>query len=347
MLVVSSLFTYFSVSAFASGDTTSENLVDNNLTNWGQFGLNTANIRYLGNTVNYLEASGSSHPIFIFDLTEYLKIGESYRLTFRLPTTDGVNNVALNTASLLWFISDGDETPTINAETRKLVEVNKNNKSKYLGKETTYEFTYTEGYKNSFLYLTIEPNDENTSYSYLQMYISNIKLERVQSEEEGLLNSIIEWLRQIKDNLTNGFENLKNGLIELKNNIVELPGRIVNGIKNLFVPSSNYFELKMDDIQIALEENLGAVYQVSNLLDEFFTNFNADSTQNVIEVPVLSVDLLGYPFTIGGWSVPLVPDSRLQFLADACKFIIGVLTTFAFLYGLRKKYDEIVGGGED
>ena len=58
------LFGSFSVSAYASEDT---NLIDSNMSNWGQFGANQATIRFLGNETNYIEASGSSHPILIYD----------------------------------------------------------------------------------------------------------------------------------------------------------------------------------------------------------------------------------------------------------------------------------------
>lgn len=349
MLVVSSLFTLFSVSVHALDN---ENLIDNNMTSWVDYSdvtevFQPLNITY-NNGYNYITCSGTDRASAVYDLTNLIEVGEKYKFSVGIPTTDGINaNAFQNIEMTFSLVTVDDDFTVIDTVDDISFVINKNNYTSYLGKNFTFEFVLNKAVNRTALAISIVGNGENGYHPYLQMYLVNPTLSRVETKEEGLLNSIIEWLRQIKDNLTNGFENLKNGLIELKNNIVELPGRIVNGIKNLFVPSSDYFDLKMDDINTALEENLGAVYQVSNLLDEFFTNFNADSTQNVIEVPVLSVDLLGYPFTIGGWSVPLVPDSRLQFLADACKFIIGVLTTFAFLYGLRKKYDEIVGGGED
>lgn len=336
------------------------------MSNWVDIGesdpnyFQPANVYDYGNGYNYIEVYSSSKAVLLVDITDFLKIGESYRFSFGLPTTDGVNNSSLTSCNILWGLLDGGGYTDASSLGESVFEItiDNDNKSKFLGKYTSYEFTYTQGYKNTYLALVIEPRENLNAYNYLQLYISDVRLERIESEEEGLLNSIIQWLKDLKEtvlggfsgigqNLSNGFTNLKNGLIELKNNILELPQKIANSLKNLFVPSDNYFVNKMDEMQLELEQNLGAVYQVSNLLDDFFTGFNADVTINVIEVPLLTVDLLGYPFSFGGWNVPIIPDGRLQFLADACKFVIGVLTTFGLLYGLRKKYDEIVGGGDN
>lgn len=348
-MVVSSLFTLFSVSVHALDD---ENLIDSNLSNWVDYGENSslyqqADVSYIGNNTNYITVSGSNKIVVLYDITQFLKIGESYQFSFSLPNTEGLNNNALNSCELSWYLCDGSNTdfPIAGQEVFR-ISIDNANKNNYLGKTTTFEFTYTQGFKNTCLCLSIYPGEGFNSYNYLQLYISNVSLTRIQSEEEGLLNSIIEWLKQIKDNIINGFDNLKQNLIDVKNSIVELPQKIGNALKSLFVPSDDYFNNKINEMQGELEQNLGAVYQVSNILDDFFTNFNADEIKDFIEVPVLTVDLLGYPFTIGGWNIPLVPDTRLQFLADSCRFIIGVLTTFAFLQGLRKKYEEIVGGGD-
>ena len=347
------LFGSFSVSAYASEDT---NLIDSNMSNWGQFGANQATIRFLGNETNYIEASGSSHPILIYDLTEFLKIGESYRFSFSLPTTDGVNNSALNSANLIWFITDGDETPTINAETVKLLEVNKDNKSKYLGKNVVYEFTYTQGFQNSFLVLDVEPLVSGTSYSYLQMYISSIKLERVESQEEGLLNSIIEWLRTIRENLVggfsgigenlrNGFENLKNNLIEVKNNIIQLPQKIGESIKNLFVPSEGYFEYLSNSFRGIAEQRFGALFTVVDFIDSFLFSFDADKTTEYIDIPLYEFDIMGYTFPFGGWRFRFIPDYPIiHDLVDIAKGVSNIIITFTFIGGLKSRYDEIFGG---
>lgn len=347
------LFGLFSVTAFASDDT---NLIDSNMSNWGQFGANNATIRFLGNETNYIEASGSSHPILVYDLTEFLKIGESYRFSFTLPTTDGVNNSALNSAKLIWYITDGDETPTINAETVKLLEVNKDNKSKYLGKNVVYEFTYTQGFQNSFLLLDIEPLVSGTSYSYLQMYISSIKLERVESQEEGLLKNLLERIQIIinnirdgftgvTDSLTNGFNNLKNGLVELKNNIIELPQKIGLAIKNLFVPSEGYFEYLSNSFRGIAEQRFGALFTVVDFIDSFLFSFDADKTTEYIDIPVYQFDIFGYTFPFGGWRFRFIPDYPIiHDLVDIAKGVSNIIITFTFIGGLKSRYDEIFGG---
>ena len=355
------LFGSFSVSAYASNN---ENLIDSNLSNWVDIGdtdpnyFQPANVYDYGNGYNYIEVYPSSKSVLLVDLTEFLKIGESYRFSFGLPTTDGVNNSALTSCNIAWGLVDGGgytDFPSIGASVFE-IEINNENKSNYLGKYTTFEFTYTQGYKNTYLALVIEPRDNLNAYNYLQLYISDVRLERIESEEEGLLNSIINWLKDLKEtvlggfsgigqNLINGFNNLKNGLIELKNNIIELPQKIGNAIKDLFVPSDDYFESLSRSFKDISEDRFGALFTVVDTLDNFFESFNANKTTEYIDIPVYTFDIMGYPFSFGGWRFRFIPDfPKIKEIVNTIKGFTNIFITFAFINGLKSKYDEIFGG---
>lgn len=334
------------------------------MSNWVDIGdrdpnyFQPANVYDYGNGYNYIEVYSSSKSVLLVDITEFLKIGESYRFSFGLPITDGVNNSALTSCNILWALIDGGGYTDASSLGESVFEItiDNENKSKFLGKSTSYEFTYTQGYKNTYLALVIEPRDNLNAYNYLQLYISDVRLERIESEEEGLLNSIINWLKDLKEtvlggfsgigqNLTNGFNNLKNGLIELKNNIIELPQKIGNAIKNLFVPPDGYFESLSRSFRAIAEDRFGALFTVVDTLDNFFTSFNANKTTEYIDIPVYTFDIMGYSFSFGGWRFRFIPDfPKIKEIVNTIKGFTNILITFAFINGLKSKYDEIFGG---
>lgn len=156
------------------------------------------------------------------------------------------------------------------------------------------------------------------------------------SEESGLLKGIIEWLKGIKDGITNLFDS-----------IAELPSKlwqlISDGLKSLFMPSEDFIIQFKDDIDSILEEKLGAVYQVVNIMLESWDSITANDQSNTITIPQTTINLpQGNSFSFGGVSVPIVPNG-FDFLATAIKTIVGIVCTIMAVNGLRKKYDEVMG----
>ena len=131
------------------------------MSNWIDFGdiypneYQSANVYDYGNGYNYLEIYSSSKSVVLIDLTKFLKIGDSYIFSFGLPTTDGVNSAALTSCNILWYLVDGGgySDGSYLGDTCFELLINNENKSKFLGKKTSYEFTYTQGFKNTYLTL--------------------------------------------------------------------------------------------------------------------------------------------------------------------------------------------------
>lgn len=151
---------------------------------------------------------------------------------------------------------------------------------------------------------------------------------RQQSEEAGLLSSILEWIKGIFDS------------------IAELPGKlwkaIEDGLKALFVPDEDYIVGYKDRWEQLLEQKLGAVYQVINLTFESWERVTASDTTNTIKLPKTTIPLGNTDFSFGGYDVKIVPDG-FEFLVDIIKTLVGGLCTILFINGLRKRYDEIMG----
>lgn len=157
-----------------------------------------------------------------------------------------------------------------------------------------------------------------------------------QTKEQGLLSGIIEWLKGIKDGITNVFDS-----------IAELPTKlwnlISNGLKSLFVPSEDFIIQFKDDIDGILEDKLGAVYQVVNILTDSWDRITANDQNNVITIPKTTINLPNNnSFSFGGVDVPIVPNG-FEFITDIIKTVIGIVCTILFVNGLRKKYDEVMG----
>ena len=160
---------------------------------------------------------------------------------------------------------------------------------------------------------------------------------QVETEEVGLLKGIIEWLKGIKDGITNVF-----------NSIAELPSKIwsfiENGLKSLFVPDEEFITDYRDRMDLMLEEKLGAVYQFANITFDGWDRITANDQNNTIEFPSATIHLGDTDFTFGGYTVKIVPDG-FEFIVTIIKTIIGILCTLAFVNGMRKRYDDVMGGG--
>ena len=252
-----------------------ENLVDSNLSNWTDYSdeneyFESPNISYLDNNVNYIEVSGSSYPVYIFDVTEFLKIGESYNFSFNLPTTGGSNSTSLNSCELHWCLTDGngDSVPSYGSDVFEIV-VNNNNKSNYLGKTTVFEFTYTQGFQNTFLCLSIIPADNLEAYNDLELYISDISLERVTTESEKKLDGILGWLEDIKNSITG----LGDKLTSVWENIISSVSALGDRISGFFSDLGNTISTKFNELTTNFSNfitNLGD--RISEFFDNLITN---------------------------------------------------------------------------
>lgn len=151
-----------------------------------------------------------------------------------------------------------------------------------------------------------------------------------ESVEAGLLSGIIGWIKNIYDTIVN-----------LPSKIWEF---ISEGLKGLFVPSEEYLTKFKSDMDSMLSEKLGAIYQVVNILFEGWDRIQANDSSNTIDFPEVTIPLPNdTEFTFGGQSVQIVPEG-FDFLATAIKTVTGICCTVLFVNGLKKRYDDIMGG---
>ena len=165
--------------------------------------------------------------------------------------------------------------------------------------------------------------------------------------EEDLLGGIQEEITSGFDRIGGWFSDLGAGISNVFNSIVELPakiwGFIEDGLKSLFVPSEESMTAYQDKWDTLLESRLGAVYQVTNVLTESWDGVMAADQTNTIDFPAVSIPLPGgSSFSFGGYEVQIVPTG-FDVLVNGIKIIIGIICSIAFVNGMRKRYDEVMG----
>lgn len=159
----------------------------------------------------------------------------------------------------------------------------------------------------------------------------------------GMWESLTELPYQITEGLSSFFDDLSAKLGSVFEAIAGLPQAILDGIKGLFVPDAEAIAAYQDQWSELLKERFGAIYESVDVIGTFVSSLNASSQQDQIKIPAVTVNLAGVPWTFGGWSVSVVPEG-FGFLATSSKLIVNIIATFAFINGLRNKFEGILGG---
>lgn len=170
----------------------------------------------------------------------------------------------------------------------------------------------------------------------------NFNLE-IQSEEAGLLSGLLGWVQNIFSKITDTLAKVG----EIAASITELPQKlwikISDGLKSLFIPSSEELEQFISKMDNLLESKFGAVYQVVNTTIESWERVKEADATDTIDMPEVTIALPeNNEFTFGGYNIKIVPDGFTA-IVTALKSIVGIVCTVAFINGLRKRYDEVMG----
>lgn len=161
----------------------------------------------------------------------------------------------------------------------------------------------------------------------------------IQSKEAGLLSGILGWVKKTSEDVAIGFANMVKGITELPQKLWDL---ISEGLKNLFVPDSDYIAGYKDKWVELLSSRFGAIYQVGTIITDFVGRIQNSDKTNTINLPSVDLNSVGIPFAFGGYDIQVVP-SGFETIVEICKKIISIVCTFLFINGLRKRYDEVMG----
>ena len=173
----------------------------------------------------------------------------------------------------------------------------------------------------------------------------------VNTSETGFFNSILRWLADIRDGISNVVSNIQSGFSNVVNAITSLPQKIADAIKGLFVPSDEQLEELRTSFNNLLETKLGFVYQAGSLVDGVF-----DAVFDAVDNPNYdaSFTIPAFPaFKAGGadvqlWDTELTVDfSDNQFVTTAQNiaypFVIALMV-WAFVHSMEDAFLAFVGG---
>lgn len=133
----------------------------------------------------------------------------------------------------------------------------------------------------------------------------------MEDETEGLLSGILAFVKSIKEKVDGTFDLIK-----------ELPSKLwqvmENGLKGLFIPSEQFMIDNSDRWQTLLDDRLGAVSQVGDIVFESWDDIKNYDQQNSIYIPEVSLESAGIPYSFGDYVVSIVP-SGFEMLVEVLK----------------------------
>lgn len=166
--------------------------------------------------------------------------------------------------------------------------------------------------------------------------------EKILKKVQAFRDDVKESLRGASDERRGMWETLKDTLTK----ITEMPWRmwsyIKNGLQSLFIPDEAFMKQWVEKNRQWCTETFGALYQSFDLIINAYTNIDASAETHFIEVPEVTIPLPdNQEFTFGGYSVRIVPEG-FEYIASVCKAVVGIICTFAFINGMRRRYDDIM-----
>lgn len=231
--------------------------------------------------------------------------------------------------------------------------------------------------KDGTLNVTVILRINNLKYSYPDRNSrTKIKVNFTatnETETNGLLNKIIEFIKEIPTKIGEFFTSLSNSLrswfesvgqwfTDLGDKISGFFDNLFNNIKdfftNLFIPDENYFTDLSDDLDKTLSDSLGFIYTIpKTLLEEvntMYDSLNSSSYGNLtINMPAIEFNLLGNHYTLyEGGQTDLYQAGNMPWLdtvLDVARAMITIVIVVGCARMIYKKVVNKVGieGGDE
>ena len=140
------------------------------------------------------------------------------------------------------------------------------------------EYYYTDS--SSF----VSPGSNYTNYYFPYMFKANFSGSITFDQNSmisGLISSIIQWLKQIL-----------NAILSLPQKIADL---VIEGLKSLFIPSSENIMSTFDGLKTMAESKLGFLYTIFQMVYDLF---NSLVTGVVNPMQLLTIPRFAFPFPL-------------------------------------------------
>lgn len=325
----------------------------------------------------YLPATeaGSFKSVTAYSIENFVG-GHEYNIKFKFRT--GYHNNLYFTLQLAFYDGNGNQisyqTLYSNnpSENNTWYDVDLNFKadtsSISSGYQTRLEFVFNQSFSQANWYYLTDP-----------IYLND------NDDESGLLHSIIEWLRTIRDKLIdvgssittgfsslgtrigNFFADLKQGFIDKLESVktaitnaidgieqwfIDLKDNIVDGLKSLFIPRDGYFSEKKTQLENFFQQHFGALYQGPAVLIELLRKLlGLHPVTPQITFPSIKMWWQGEVVQLTddlvySWEWIKESSSPLHYIWVVYRGFVTVLLFVMFVNYLKKKYERVFGGGE-
>lgn len=276
--------------------------------------------------------------LFRISLPETISKGTVFDLTFSASKTQG------QIAFIDIYAADADNNYTYNLNFGDMYKNNEGANKIYF----SFKDVCCSGSSIGEIYLKLQYQNSTVNHqSTFSTRLLSIDISEV--SQNGLLNSIIDIIKNIWTGITDLPQNIANsikGFFEnVVNAVVNLGNTLLEGIKNLFVPSEDDITTMKEKWDTLLSERFGALYQVTQLIHDYALAFK-NQNKSTITFPSVTIPLAGSNFTFGGWEVQIVPDG-FSAIFTVLKTITSILATCLFVNSLRNRFEKILGGADD
>lgn len=139
--------------------------------------------------------------------------------------------------------------------------------------------------------------------------------------------------------LSQAFSSIGNWFTQLGDRIKGFFEELLEGIKNLFIPSDGYFDAKAEEMKTAFEDRFGALYTAGDLINGLVDDLQNATGSDTVTFPEIK---WGEDVLIPETQVDVVPDG-FEFLQDFCKMISSLVLCLAFIMMLIHRFEKVVG----
>lgn len=281
----------------------------------------------ISNMIYYVTINGSTYNWSKSDTTNK---------TVMLVHTDGTYTYVYD--NIVWNYSSGNVSHNVSVDVtpekdvRKIIYLETTTQYSQTGKHGVFNLTCGFGYAPT-VQLDVETKSEGL--------LSNIKNAIVDK-----FFILFDWLADIYNTMVDFFSDINTWLRNIQNGITEVPekigDRIMFVLKEFFIPDEYELKYYFDDFKLMLEEHFGLLVQIFEILSSCFDSIKTADLTDSIEIPATTINFGDTPFTFGGYTVKIVPDG-FSVMVAAVKSLTGILCTIAFVNGMRRRYDEVMG----
>lgn len=174
-------------------------------------------------------------------------------------------------------------------------------------------------------------------YSYLnRVFLNNIIFsDKVVQAEEDSTNGWLAKIKSVLDSIVSGITNL--------------PALIWNifsdGLKGLFIPSSDQLQSMSDQLDSTFSEKLGIVWTAFDVVLGILQGALDADAAGTVHFPGIELDLVGSTFSLAAADVSVWP-AGFDVLQAVVKSAVTMVLLLAWFNGALKVKDRILGGGD-